>query len=80
MAIFESEIERVRKLGGSCTNKLSKGPTGTHIMTRGRVHGILKKMEEFAKVGDVAVKACPSVVSVIWAAVRLCLQVRDFIA
>lgn len=48
-------------------------------MTRGRVHGILKKMEEFAKVGDVAVKACPGVVSVVWAAIRLCLQVRDFI-
>lgn len=45
-------------------------------MTRGRVNGILQKMEEFAKIGDIAVKASPAVVSLVWMGVRLCLQVR----
>lgn len=76
IGIFEAEIERVRGLGDSCTNKLSKGPKGTHIMTRGRVHGILQKMEEFAKIGDIVIKKCPEVVSLVWTGVRLCLQVR----
>lgn len=73
---FEDEIQSVRKLGDTCTNKLSKGPTGAQIMTRGRVNGILQKMEEFAKIGDIAVKASPEVVSLVWMGVRLCLQVR----
>lgn len=73
--IFEAEINRVRQIGDSCTNKLSKGPKGTHVMTRGRVYGILQKMEEFAKIGDIVVKQCPEVVSLVWTGVRLCLQV-----
>lgn len=71
IGIFETEIERVRALGDSCSNKLSKGPKGTHIMTRGRVHGILQKMEEFAKIGDIIVTKCPEVVSLVWTGVRL---------
>lgn len=77
IAIFEAEIERVRHIGDSCTNKLSKGPNGAHIMTRGRVYGILQKMEEFAKIGDSVVKQCPEpVISLVWTGVRLCLKVR----
>lgn len=72
---FGNEIQSVRKLGDTYTNKLSKGPTGAQIMTRGRVNGILQKMEEFAKIGDIAVKASPAVVSLVWMGVRLCLQV-----
>lgn len=75
--IFEAEINHVRQIGDNCTNKLSKGPKGTHIMTRGRVYGILQKMEEFAKIGDIVVKQCPGVVSLVWTGVRLCLQVCD---
>lgn len=73
---FGNEIQSVRELGDTCTNKLSKGPTGAHIMTRGRVNGILQKMQEFAKIGDIAVAASPAVVSLVWMGVRLCLQVR----
>lgn len=77
IGIFEAEIERVRHIGDSCTNKLTKGPNGTHIMTRGRVHGILQKMEEFAKIGDIVAKQFPEpVVSLVWTGIRLCLQVR----
>lgn len=72
---FGNEIQSVRKLGDTHTNKLSKGPTGAQIMTRARVNGILQKMEEFAKIGDIAVKASPAVVSLVWMGVRLCLQV-----
>lgn len=74
---FEAEIKTLRSLKDGCTNNLSPGPTDKKpIMTRVRIHNILKKMEKYAIIGDIAIQQNPNIVALVWAGVRFCLQVR----
>lgn len=74
---FEVEIKTLRGLKDDCTNNLSPGSTGKKpIMTRVRIHNILKKMEKYAIIGDIAIQQNPDIVALVWAGVRFCLQVH----
>ena len=47
------------------------------FLTRGRVYNILRKIEKFVKFGDIAIQHHPDVVALVWASVRMLLQVCD---
>ena len=50
---------------------------GKPFLTRGRVYNILRKIEKFVKFGDIALQHHPDVVALVWASVRMLLQVCD---
>lgn len=73
--VFKREIENVRGLRDTC----DRGPDNRVLMTRGKVHSILKKLEKYARIGDLAMKSHPEIVALIWATLRISLQVsRSF--
>ena len=50
---------------------------GKPFLARGRVYNILRKIEKFVKFGDLAIQHHPDVVALVWASVRMLLQVCD---
>ena len=58
---FEKEIGRIRGL----SNQYGQG----------KLVNILKKMDKYAKIGDLAMQHHPEIVALIWAALRMSLQV-----
>jgi hypothetical protein len=73
--LFEMEIGNIRDLRDSCNGELVTGEDNKSFMTRGRVHSILKKVEKYAKIGDIAIQHHPEIVTLIWAGLRISLQV-----
>lgn len=72
---LRSEISTLKHMKDDC-KRLTPGSTVKKpIMTRGRIHNILKKMEKYALIGDVAVQHDPYIVALVWAGLRFCLQV-----
>lgn len=74
---FEAEIGTLQRLKDGCTNNLSPGKNP--ILTRVRIHSILKKMEKYVVIGDIAIQQNPNIVALVWAGVRFCLQVRKLL-
>lgn len=74
-ASLSVSIERLQELKDGCTNELSMGRGGKMIIPQGRIHNILKKIEKYAKIGDIAIQHHPEVTSLVWAGLRFCLQV-----
>lgn len=72
---LEVEIATLQSLGDGCTTYLSLGKDNKPIMTRATIHKILKKMEKYAVIGDIALQQNPNIVALVWAGVRFCLQV-----
>lgn len=75
---FEAEIKTIQGLKDSCTKNLSPGMKKP-IMTRARIHSILKKMEKYVIIGDIAIQQNPDIIALVWAGVRFCLQVCEYI-
>lgn len=73
---LEIEIETLQNLKDGCTHNLIPGTGGRNpVITRARIHNILKKMEKYAIIGDIALQQNPNIISLVWAGVRFCLQV-----
>lgn len=70
---IETEIETIQGMKAGCTDHLTGGKKP--IITRARIHGILKKMEKYVIIGDIAIQQNPDIVALVWAGVRFCLQV-----
>ena len=73
--LFKTEIGHIRDLRDRCTGGLVTGEDNKAFMTRGRVHSILKKVEKYVKIGDTAIQHHPEIVALIWAGLRMTLQV-----
>lgn len=72
---LEVEIAALQSLKDGCTTYLSPGKDNKPIMTRATIHKILKKMEKYAVIGNIALQHNPNIVALVWAGVRFCLQV-----
>lgn len=73
---FEAEIETLQRLKDGCSNYLTPGTKDKKpIINRVRIHNILKKMEKYAVIGDIALQHNPNIVALVWAGLRFCLQV-----
>ena len=69
--IFRMEIDNIRGLRDSC----DEGAGNKALITRGKVHSIIKKVEKYARIGDLAMRRHPGIVALVWAALRMSLQV-----
>lgn len=69
------EIETIKLLKDSCTKNLTddKKP----IITRARIHNILKKMQKYVVIADIAIQHNPDIIALVWAGVRFCLKVTE---
>lgn len=69
------EIETIKLLKDGCTKNLTddKKPT----MTRARIHNILKKMQKYVVIVDIAIQHNPDIIALVWAGVRFCLKVTE---
>ena len=76
---FKQELQKIRRLGNQCSNEPKEVGNGKPFLTRGRVYNILRKIEKFAKIGDIAIQHHPDVVALVWASLRMLLQVCDSI-
>ena len=72
---FKQQLQKIRKLGDQCSNEPKEVGNGKPFLTRGRVYNILRKIEKFAKIGDIAIQHHPDVVALVWASLRMLLQV-----
>lgn len=70
---LETEIKTIQGLKDRCHDHLTTGKKP--IMTRARIHGILKTIEKYVIIGDIAIQQNPDIVALVWAGVRFCLQV-----
>ena len=69
--IFTTEIDNIRGLLDTCDG----GPDNKTFMTRSKFHSILKKVDKYVKIGDLAMQHHPEIVALIWATLRMALQV-----
>ena len=76
---FNQQLQNIRKLGDQCSNEPRELENGKPFLTRGRVYNILRKIEKFAKYGDIAISHHPDVVALVWASLRMLLDVCDSI-
>ena len=74
---FEKQLQSIRRLGDQCSNEPKELENGKPFLTRGRIYNILRKIEKFAKIGDIAIQHHPGVVALVWASLRMLLQVCD---
>ena len=74
---FQRQLQKIRELGDQCSNEPKEVENGKPFLTRGRVYNILRKIEKFVKFGDIALQHHPDVVALVWASVRMLLQVCD---
>ena len=74
---FQRELQKIRELGDQCSNEPKEVEKGKPFLTRGRVYNILRKIDKFVKFGDIAIQHHPDVVALVWASVRMFLQVCD---
>lgn len=51
------------------------GDDGKAVMTRGRVHMILTKLEKYTSIVGTAIQHSPEITSLVWAGMRLVLDV-----
>lgn len=72
---IKDEIVTIERLKDGSANPLAsnKGP----IVTRVRIHNILKKIHKYVIIGDIVVQHDPAIVSPIWAGVRFCLMATE---
>lgn len=77
---IEVEIGTIRELRDSTTSlALSRGTEDKKpTLTRARIHSILRKLEKYMIIGDIALQQNPNIVSLVWAGVRFCLQVCQY--
>ena len=59
--MFEEGIRNIRELSDP--------------IKRGKVHSILNTVDHYAKIGDLAMQHNPEIVALVWAALRMTLQV-----
>ena len=76
---FRRQLQKIHELGDQCSNEPKEVENGKPFLTRGRVYNILRKIEKFVKLGDIAIQHHPDVVALVWASVRTLLQVCDSI-
>ena len=76
---FRQELQKIRELGDQCSNEPKEMENGKPFLTRGRVYNILRKIEKFAKFGDIAIQHHPDVVALVWASLRILLQVCELV-
>lgn len=70
------EIETIERLKDGCTKNLTPGVGDKKpIITRARIHNILKKMQKYVIIGDIAIQQNPDIIALVWAGVRFCLKV-----
>lgn len=75
---IEVEIKTIQSLKDGCTKNLCPGDRDKKpILTRARIHGILKKIEKYVVIGDIAVQQNPDIVALVWAGLRFSLQVCE---
>ena len=74
---FQRQLRKIRELGDQCSNEPKEVENGKPFLTRGRVYNILRKIEKFVKFGDIAIQHHPNVVALVWAGVRMLVQVCD---
>ena len=74
---FQQQLQKIRNLGDRCSNEPKEVENGRPFLTRGRVYNILRKIERFANIGDIAIQHHPDVVALVWASLRMLLQVCD---
>ena len=72
---FQQQLEKIRELGDRCSNEPKEVGNGKPFLTRGRVYNILRKVEKYAKFGDIAIQHHPDVVALVWASLRMLLEV-----
>lgn len=74
---IEVEIGTIRQLrDGTTSSALSRGTEDKKpTLPRARIHSILRKMEKYMIIGDIALQQNPNIVALVWAGVRFCLQV-----
>lgn len=72
---IKDEIVTIERLKDGCANPLTDNKKP--IITRVRIHNILKKMQKYVIIGDIAVQHDPAIVSLVWAGVRFCLMVSE---
>lgn len=74
---IKTELETIRSIrDGTSSSTLSPGKVEKKpTITRARVHNILRKMEKYMIIGDIALQQNPNIVCLVWAGVRFCLQV-----
>lgn len=75
---LEAEIALANKAKDDCISgqTVIERRDGTVIIVRNRINSILKKVDKYAKIGDIAIQHNPEVAALVWAAVRFFLQVR----
>lgn len=69
------EIETIECLKAGCTKNLTNNKKPT--MTRARIHNILKKMQKYVVIVDIAIQHNPDITALVWAGLRFCLQVTE---
>ena len=74
---LQRQLQKIRELGDQCSNEPKEVENGKPFLTRGRVYNILRKVEKFVKIVDIAIQHHPDVVALVWAGVRMLLQVCD---
>lgn len=75
---IEVEIGTIQDLkDGTNSSAVSRGRDDKKpILTRVRIHSILRRMEKYMIIGDIALQKNPNIVALVWAGVRFCLQVK----
>lgn len=73
----EDELAKVQKAKEECISKQRTItlPDGRVVVVREKVQVILKKIQQYVRIVDIAIQHHPETIALVWAGVRFCLQV-----
>ena len=77
---IKEQISLIRKARDGLTNKqlTIQRSDGRVIIVREKINSVLKVMDKYMAIGDIAIQHNPTITALVWAGVRLGLQVGGF--
>ena len=74
---IDEEIDLIREARDGLTDKqmIIQRSDGRVIIVREKINSVLKVMDKYMAIGNIAIQHSPTITSLVWAGVRLGLQV-----